>query len=111
MNLSKDKVTEIFYFADNFCKEFYKSIEAHAIEEAGKARREPRRKPKMSSGEVITIMVLFHYGAFRNLKHFCLDYAADETAASMTVASPNLDSLATIQNRTRVFSTILGWKM
>ena len=24
MNLSKDKVTEIFYFADNFCKEFYK---------------------------------------------------------------------------------------
>lgn len=24
MNLSKDKVTEIFYFADNFCKEFHK---------------------------------------------------------------------------------------
>ena len=74
MNLSKDKVTEIFYFMDNFCKEFYKSIEAHAIEEAGKARREPRRKPKMSSGEVITIMVLFHYGAFRNLKHFYIHY-------------------------------------
>ena len=36
MNLSKDKVTEIFYFADNFCKEFHKSIEAHAIEESGK---------------------------------------------------------------------------
>ena len=74
MNLSKDKVTEIFYFADNFCKEFHKSIEAHAIEESGKGRREPRRKPKMSSGEVITIMVLFHYGAFRNLKHFYLHY-------------------------------------
>ena len=39
MNLSNDKVTEIFYFADNFCKEFYKSTEAHAIEESGKARR------------------------------------------------------------------------
>ena len=24
MNLSKDKVTEIFYFADNFCKELFK---------------------------------------------------------------------------------------
>ena len=58
MNLSKDKVTEIFYFADNFCKEFYKAIEVHAIEDGGKARREPRRKPKMSSGEVVTIMVL-----------------------------------------------------
>ena len=74
MNLSKDKVTEIFYFADNFCKEFYKSIDAHAIEEGGKARRESRRKPKMSSAEVITIMVLFHYGAFRNIKHFYLNY-------------------------------------
>ena len=74
MNLSKDKVTEIFFFADNFCKEFHKSIEALAIEEAGKVRREPRRKPKMSSGEVITIMVLFHYGAFRNLKHFYIHY-------------------------------------
>ena len=40
MNLSKDKVTEIFYFADNFCKGFHKSIEAHAIEESGKARRD-----------------------------------------------------------------------
>ena len=58
----------------NFCKEFHNSIEAHAIEESGKARREPRRKPKMSSGEVITIMVLFHYGAFRNLKHFYIHY-------------------------------------
>ena len=74
MNLSKDKVTEIFYFADNFCKKFYKSIEAHAIEEGGKPRREPRRKQKMSSGEVVTIMVLFHYGAFRNLKHFYIHY-------------------------------------
>ena len=37
MNLSKDKVMEIFYFADNFCKEFYKAIEVHAIEEGGKA--------------------------------------------------------------------------
>ena len=54
MNLSKDKVTEIFYFADNFCKEFYKAIEIYAFEEGGKARREPRRKPKMSSGEVVT---------------------------------------------------------
>ena len=31
INLSKDKVTDFFYFADNFCKEFHKFIEAHAI--------------------------------------------------------------------------------
>ena len=33
MNLSKDKVTDFFYFEDNFCKEFHKSIETHAIED------------------------------------------------------------------------------
>jgi hypothetical protein len=34
----------------------------------------PKRKPKMSVSEVITIMVLFHYGSFRNMKHFYLHY-------------------------------------
>ena len=29
MNLSKDKVTEIFYFADNFCKELKKYEEIY----------------------------------------------------------------------------------
>jgi hypothetical protein len=28
----------------------------------------------MSSSEVITLMVLFHYGSFRNMKHFYLHY-------------------------------------
>ena len=28
----------------------------------------------MSTGEVITLMVLFHYGSFRNMKHFYLHY-------------------------------------
>jgi len=30
----------------------------------------------MSSSEVITLMVLFHYGGFRNMKHFYLHYVA-----------------------------------
>ena len=41
MILSKDKVTDFFYIADNFCKEFYETIESHTIEEGGKPRREP----------------------------------------------------------------------
>ncbi len=28
----------------------------------------------MSTSEVITIMVLFHFGAFKNLKHFYIHY-------------------------------------
>lgn len=64
MSLSKDKITEIFYLTDEFCKEFEKTVSNYSL------RNAPREKPKMSSSEVITIMVLFHYGAFKNMKHF-----------------------------------------
>lgn len=64
MQLTKNKVTEIFYLADEFCKEFSKSFETHLI------GNKPKKKARMSDSEVITIMILFHFGAFRNLKHF-----------------------------------------
>jgi len=49
-----DKITEIF------CLE-------------GTQRRRIR-KSKLSDSEVITILIAFHYGSFRNLKHFYLHY-------------------------------------
>ncbi len=64
MNLSKDKITEIFYLTDEFCKEFEKSISKRSL------GNKPKKRPKMSQSEVITIMILFHYGVFKNLKHF-----------------------------------------
>ncbi len=64
MNICKDKITEIFYLIDEFCKDFEKTISKHTL------GNEPRRKPKMSHSEVITIMILFHFGSFKNMKHF-----------------------------------------
>ena len=49
MNLSKDKVTEIFYFADNFCKEFYKAIEGRARYTTSYPPRQHRR-PRSTEG-------------------------------------------------------------
>lgn len=68
MNISSDKITEIFYLADDFCFEFFKTMKAHTL------GNEPKRKPIMSTSEIITIMVLFHFGQFRNMKHFYLFY-------------------------------------
>jgi hypothetical protein len=68
MQLTKDKVTEIFYLADEFCQEFTKSFDTYSI------GNKPKRPPKMSDSEVITILILFHFGSFRNLKHFYLYY-------------------------------------
>ena len=68
MRLSNDKITEIFYLVDEFCNEFEKSISMYSL---GKP---PKRKPKMCPSEVITIMILFHYGCYKNLKHFYLNF-------------------------------------
>jgi hypothetical protein len=68
MNITKDKITDIFYLTDEFCENFKKTIESHLIGNT------PKRKPTMTDSEVITIMTLFHLGAFRNLKHFYLNY-------------------------------------
>jgi hypothetical protein len=68
MNITTDKVTEIFYLTDEFCKEFKEIISASML------GNEPKRKPRMSDSEVITLMTLFHSGSFRNMKHFYLYY-------------------------------------
>lgn len=71
MRITKDKITEIFYLTDEFCKEFDKNISKHQI------GNKPKRKPKMSNSEVITILTLFHYGAFKNLKYFYIHYVQE----------------------------------
>jgi hypothetical protein len=71
MYLSKDKITEIFVLVDEFCNEFEKTISQHSLGNA------PKKKPKMCHSEVITIMILFHFGVFKNLKHFYLFYVKE----------------------------------
>jgi len=67
------KVTEIFYLVDEFCKEFELAKEGHVLtKDTSKNTR--KRKFKMSDSEVITILILFHLGQFRNLKHFYINY-------------------------------------
>jgi len=68
MNITTDKVTEIFYLTDEFCNHFTASISA------SKLGNVPKRKPLMSDSEVITLMILFHSGSFRNMKHFYQQY-------------------------------------
>lgn len=68
MTLSSDKITEIFFIVDDFCIEFEKSISQHLI------GNKPKRKPRMSCSEVITLTIMFHSGGYRNMKHFYLHY-------------------------------------
>lgn len=71
--ISTSKITEIFFIIDEFCKEFEKAQEGHLLASNNGLKRR-NRSFKMSDSEVITILVLFHDGQFRNLKHFYLNF-------------------------------------
>ncbi len=68
-----DKITEIFCLIDDFCKEFEEVKKGHVIAE-NTAVRQRNRKFRLSDSEVITILIIFHLGQFRNLKHFYQHY-------------------------------------
>ena len=65
MEITKDKVTELFCIID----EFYKVFDAENagklfLSEDGVKRR--RRKASLSDSEIMTILLYFHFGSFRN---------------------------------------------
>lgn len=67
------KLVDIFYFTDEFCIEFNKNMVGRILTE--ETAKKKRNKPsKLSDSEIITIMIAFHLGGFRNLKHFYINY-------------------------------------
>lgn len=68
-----DKITEIFCIVDDFCLEFEKAKQEHLLVEQNSIRKR-NRSFKMSDSEIITIMILFHLGGYRELKHFYIHY-------------------------------------
>lgn len=68
MNFTDSKITEIYYLADNFCKEFDSNISTKTL---GKAHKRP---PTLIHSEVISIMILFHDRGYKCMKHFYIQY-------------------------------------
>ena len=69
MEITKDKITDIFCIIDDFCKGFDVEIERMALREPD-GRKHRKRKWKMSRSEIMTIMIFFHFNTFRNFKHY-----------------------------------------
>ena len=71
--ISRDKVTEIFCIIDEFCKFFFVYY-AEKLLITSDDRRRRRRSASMSDSEIMTILLLFHFGSFRNFKHYYFTY-------------------------------------
>ena len=83
--ITKDKVTEIFCIIDEFCKYFeQENGKKLLIGSADKRRR--MRKASMSDSEIMTILLIFHFGSFRNFKHFYLSYIKVTLASDFPTA-------------------------
>ena len=74
--LTSDKITDIFFIVHEFCNEFKKTMSGHILKkDTGKKAR--NRSFVLDESEVITILILFHLGQFRNLKHFYIGYVQE----------------------------------
>ena len=68
----KDKFTDIFVPVDDFCKESEDLIASFKLpDEDNKARN---RKAALCDSEIMTILLMFHYGHFTNFKHYYLHF-------------------------------------
>ena len=71
--LTLDKITEIYCIADDFVKEYSKEVSKHQKLSGGDIKR--RNRPcAMSDSEIMTILLMFHFGTFDNFKHYYLHF-------------------------------------
>jgi transposase len=71
--LFSDKVAEIFVKVDDFCNEFENEFKKHSLP-APQGTKTRNRKTTLTDSEVISILIAFQGGQFRNFKHFYCGY-------------------------------------
>jgi hypothetical protein len=69
--LNECKITENFCIIDDFCKEFSKIESEKAVFDGKPHRHKPNR---MSDSEIILILLMFHLGGYRCLKHYYMNH-------------------------------------
>lgn len=71
--LFSDKIAEIFVKVDDFCKLFEDEFKKQSLPTT-KDIKKRNRKATLSDSEVLTMLIAFHGGQFRNFKHFYCQY-------------------------------------
>jgi hypothetical protein len=72
--LTQDKITKIFCIIDNFFKEYFKEIKKYKMLPSADGKKHQNRTCEMLDSEIMTILLLFHFGTFKNFKHYYLHY-------------------------------------
>lgn len=70
----QDKITEIFMKVDDFCNEFKNEYRNAGLTQLTSDKKTRNRAASLCDSEVVTLLIAFHGGQFRNFKHFYLHY-------------------------------------
>ena len=71
----QDKIIEIFITTDDFCKNFEDEIKQKQIRTSDEVHLR-NRKAGLCESKIITLLISFHSGQFKNFKHFYLQYVS-----------------------------------
>ena len=94
MTIARDKITEIFCMADDFCHIYDRFIKINGLApKRDKSKRKYHRDSTLSDAEVITIMTLFHLMGYKCLKHFYLNEVYKNMTTCFLTPSPIIASL------------------
>lgn len=80
-------LTEVFYHADNFCKEYEKHLQKIQLIDESKSKRGPKQKLCLS--EIMTIVIYFHHSKFRTFKDYYLFLKMHNNTAFTRLVSYN----------------------
>lgn len=75
--LTSDKITEIFCLCDEFCIEYSHNLEEKDTLPANDGIKHRKRALRMSDSEIMTILMLYHFGCFKNFKYFYFFYVKE----------------------------------
>lgn len=84
--ITDDKITEIFCLIDEFCKFFDQKNGKKLLIGSEDCKKRRMRKASMSESEIMTVLILFHFGSFRNFKHFYLCFIRKTHASDFPAA-------------------------
>ena len=68
---SENKMVEMYYIIDEFCTQFNRTMQQSCLEDGRRHRNKPSR---LTDAEVILILILFHMGGYKCLKHYYVNY-------------------------------------
>ena len=110
--ITKDKITEIFCIADDFCKEFELETDKIGLSERNKGCHRHRRW-RMSKSEIITILICFHFNSYRNFRHYYTFFVKEHLADLFPnqLSYPKFNTHFRLKLTITVLSSFLLWAL